>query len=408
MIAVERQKHLTPGSSTPAFLRYGGGMNINGLKFCVIGGGIGGLTAALALGQRGAQVTVLEQADALTEVGAGLQVSANGMVVLRALGVAGDVPKGGQRSSGTVLRDYRRGRVISHLPAPAAGATYYYHRADLLALLLEAAERIGVEIRLGARVTEFRKHPGEAEILLATGERLRAECAIAADGGRSVLRPLLNGPETPAFTHQIAWRATVPGTERTDAPRASLTMGPGRHVVSYPLRDQSLMNIVAIEERSDWREEGWRRQGNPDELRARFADFGGPVRDLLSRVDQVHLWALFLRPVAANWQNGRLALLGDAAHPTLPFMAQGACLALEDAWVLIRAFEDQSGVKQALATYEAARRTRARQVVAAANANARNFHLRGPMRLAAQAALTVIGPQLSRKYDWIYGYDATA
>ncbi len=382
-------------------------MKINGLKFCVVGGGIGGLAAALALRQRGAQVTVLEQAPALTEVGAGLQISANGMSVLRVLRVAGDQPEAAQLSYGTILCDYRKGRVISRIPAPAAGPTFYYHRADLLEVLRQASEDAGVDIRLGARVQTVHKHPSEAEIVLDDGERLRAECVIAADGGRSALRPILNGPEAPAFTHQIAWRATVPWEDRVERPQASLTMGPGRHVVTYPLRDQHLMNVVAIEERSDWQQEGWRVEGDPNELRARFADFGGPVRDILTKVEETHLWALFLRPVAERWQNGRLVLLGDAAHPTLPFMAQGACLALEDAWVLARSFDSQSGVRQALAAYEAARQRRAQHVVAAASANARNFHLRGPMRLAAQAVLAAIGPRLTRKFDWIYNYDPT-
>ncbi|NOD63050.1 MULTISPECIES: FAD-dependent monooxygenase [unclassified Ruegeria] len=383
-------------------------MNIHGLRFCVIGGGIGGLATALALQVRGAQVTVLEQAAELTEVGAGLQISANGMAVLRALGVAEGRPALGQKSFGTVLRDYRKGRVISRVPSPAAGSTYYYHRADLLDLLHKAALRAGVELCLGSRVTEVRKHPGEAEIVLEGGERLRAECAIAADGGRSAIRPILNGPETPAFTHQVAWRATIPWNRPEQMPRAALTMGPGRHVVTYPLRDQSQMNIVAIEERSDWHEEGWRLEGDPVDLRARFADFGGEVGDILAQVQNVNIWALFLRPVAEKWQNGRLALLGDAAHPTLPFMAQGACLALEDAWCLARAFEAQSGVAQAMAAYESARKARARKVVAAAGSNARNFHLRGPMRLAAQAALMALGPRLVQRYEWIYSYDPTA
>ncbi|MFY2824867.1 FAD-dependent monooxygenase [Ruegeria sp. MALMAid1280] len=383
-------------------------MNIDGRKFSVIGGGIGGLAAALALRQRGAQVTVLEQAPALTEVGAGLQISANGMAVLRALGVAGPEPEYGQLSHGTILRDYRKGRVVSKVPVPAAGPTYYYHRADLLDLLHRAARDAGVDIRLGARVTQVVKYPSEADVVLDGGERLRSECVIAADGGRSTIRPILNGTETPKFTHQVAWRATIPWSQRKEMPRASLTMGPGRHVVTYPLRDQCLMNVVAIEERSDWQEEGWRLQGDPDDMRARFADFGGPVRDILAEVTETNLWALFLRPVAQSWQSGRLALLGDAAHPTLPFMAQGACLALEDAWILARAFKDQSGVKQALAAYETQRRPRARQVVAAAGANARNFHLRGPMRLAAQMALMAVGAKLSQKYEWIYSYDATA
>ena len=383
-------------------------MNLDGQKINVIGGGIGGLASALALQQRGAQVTVLEQAPALSEVGAGLQISANGFAVLRALNVIADVPDDAQISHGTILRDYREGRVISRIPAPAAGPTYYYHRADLLDLLHRAASEAGVEIRLGAQVVQVHKHPSEAELVLDNGERLRCDCAIAADGGRSAIRPILNGAEAPQFTHQIAWRAVVPWSISELMPCASLTMGPGRHVVTYPLRDQQLMNVVAIEERSDWQEEGWRLRGDPDELRARFADFGGSVQDILSDVTETHLWALFLRPVAQNWQNGRLALLGDAAHPTLPFMAQGACLALEDAWVLAQSFKDQSGVSQALAAYEARRFSRTKRVVAAAGSNARNFHLRGPMRLAAQLALMAIGPRLSKRYEWIYDYDATA
>ncbi|MGI9367961.1 MAG: FAD-dependent monooxygenase [Ruegeria sp.] len=128
---------------------------------------------------------------------------------------------------------------------------------------------------------------------------------------------------------------------------------------------------------------------------------------MLDQVQDAHLWALFLRPVAQTWQNGRVALLGDAAHPTLPFMAQGACLALEDAWVLARSFRENSDVESALQAYQTARRPRAQKVVAAASANARNFHLRGPMRLAAQMALAIAGPRLGRRYEWIYSYDAT-
>lgn len=382
-------------------------MKINGLKFCVVGGGIGGLAAALALRQRGAQVTVLEQARALTEVGAGLQISANGMSVLRALNVVGKTPEAGVRSFGTVLRDYRAGRSVSEIPAPAAGPTYYYHRADLLGLLHKAAIREGVNLQLGKRVTQVHKYPSEAELVLEDGARLRVDCAISADGGRSEIRSSLNGPKAPEFTHQVAWRAMIPWARRDQKPCAVLTMGPGRHVVTYPLRDHTMMNIVAIEERSDWKEEGWRLHGDPVELRARFSDFGGLVGEILEQVHETNIWALFMRPVAERWQNGRIVLLGDAAHPTLPFMAQGACLALEDAWVLARCFDEQSGVANALEAYETRRRPRAQRVVAAAGANARNFHLSGPMRLAAQVALMAIGPRLSRKYDWIYNYDPT-
>ncbi|WP_170330835.1 FAD-dependent monooxygenase [Ruegeria arenilitoris] len=382
-------------------------MNIEGLKFCVIGAGIGGLAAAIALRQRGAEVLVLEQAPEIAEVGAGLQISANGMRVLRALGVVGDVPEAGQKSYGTVLRDYRGGRFISRIPAPAAGPTYYYHRADLIDLLLRAAVASGVNIRLDAKVEQIHDAPDDVGVVLGNGEEIGADCTIAADGGRSSIRPALNGEELLGFTHQVAWRATIPWDRNLTAPKAHLTMGPGRHVVTYPLRNQSLMNIVAIEERSDWQEEGWRLKGDPNDLRARFADFGGKVQEVLQEVQETHLWALFLRPVARKWQNGRIALLGDAAHPTLPFMAQGACLALEDAWILAKSF-DQDDVTSSLEAYETKRAPRARRVVDAASSNARNFHLRGPMRIAAQMALTALGPRMGRRYDWIYDYDPTA
>ena len=382
-------------------------MKIEGLNFIVIGGGIGGLAAALVLRQKGALVTLLEQAPDLTEVGAGLQISANGMAVLRALGVVGDAPEAGLKSHGTIIRDFRRGRFVSEIPMPSAGPTYYFHRADLIGLLAAAADRAGVDIRLGARVKSVRNHPAEVEITLENGECLSTKCAIAADGGRGTTRPILNGPEEPRFTHQVAWRATIPWGRLDKTPKAVLTMGPGRHVVTYPLRDHTQMNIVAVEERSDWQEEGWMRQGDPQDFQARFADFGGLVGEMLEQVQAPNLWALFLRPVASCWQNGRLALLGDAAHPTLPFMAQGACLALEDAWVLGRSFGEQSGVTSALMAYEAARRPRAQKVVAAAGANARNFHLKGPMRLAGQMALMALGPRLAKRYEWIYDYDPT-
>lgn len=381
-------------------------MNIAGLKFAIVGAGIGGLSAAIALRQRGADVVVLEQAPEIAEVGAGLQISANGMVVLRALGVVSQVPEAGQKSHGTVVRDYRNGRFISRIPSPSAGPTYYYHRADLIELLHRKAVAEGVELCLNSKVLQVQEDPDQVQVSLADAQPVLADCLIAADGGRSLIRPLLNGEEILGFTNQVAWRATIPWGRDLKTPKAHLTMGQGRHVVTYPLRDQSLLNIVAIEERTDWQDEGWRLKGDPNALRDRFADFGGKVREVLQQVDETYLWALFLRPVARKWQTDRIALLGDAAHPTLPFMAQGACLALEDAWVLAQSF-DQDSLADGLAAYERARSARARHVVDAASANARNFHLRGPMRVAAQMVLTAMGPRLGRRYDWIYDYDAT-
>lgn len=383
-------------------------MDLTDLNIAVIGAGIGGLAAALALRQAGAQVQVLEQAEAITEVGAGLQISANGMAVLRGLGVIdpqADHP--GFRSSGTILRDYRHGRRITEMPPPTAGPTFYFHRADLIELLRDAAQRAGVGIRLGQRVVSYGLKEDHARVETEAGECHLPDVVIAADGGRSALRSLVSGPELPVFTRQVAWRATVDGSAADMPDKAILTMAPGRHMVVYPLRGGELVNIAAFEERTDWRREGWRHQGDPDEFRERFANFGGIMPKLLAAVETVHLWALFLRPVASCWQDGRLALLGDAAHPTLPFMAQGACLALEDAWVLRQSLSHADDPASGLAQYEAARKDRARRVVAAAAANARNFHYGGPMRHLAQVGLSLFGARLARRYDWIYDFDVT-
>ncbi|MEO9780271.1 MAG: FAD-dependent monooxygenase [Sedimentitalea sp.] len=383
-------------------------MHLKELNVTVVGAGIGGLATALALRQAGARVRVLEQAAELTEIGAGLQISANGMVVLRALGVVPQQGGGpGLRAEGTLIRDFRTGRRVTTMPPPVAGPTYYFHRADLIDLLRSAAERAGVSLMLGQQVTAYDVRDGQALVETSDGSVHHADLVIAADGGRSLLRETLVGAEVPTFTGQVAWRATISGQQSDMAPRAVLTMGPGRHIVTYPVRGGTRTNIVAVEERTDWREEGWRHQGNPNDLRARFSGFGGEVAEQLAAVETVHLWALFLHPVARRWQDGQLALVGDAAHPTLPFMAQGACLALEDAWVLSQCLARASDTATGLSEYEATRKNRTQSVVAAASENARNFHFKSPMRQIAQLGLFVLGPRIARRYDWIYGHDVT-
>lgn len=373
-------------------------------EIVVVGAGIGGVAVATALAQSGRDVTVLEQAAALEEVGAGLQISANGMAVLRALGVADAVRAGAVRSEGTEIRDAARGRLVTRVPPPAAGPTWYLHRADLLDRLVERARSVGVVFDLGARVDDYAPEDTGCAVTLAGGETRRAGLVIAADGGQSRARQRVEEPSRPVFSRQVAWRALIPWTGAVPSAAAVLTMAPGRHVVSYPLRGGALMNLVAVEERADWTREGWRHEGDPAALRAAFAGFGGAVGDMLNAVDRAHLWALYLHPVATRWHRGGLVLLGDAAHPTLPFMAQGACLALEDAWVLARCLTGGGG----LDAYRAARAVRAQRVVAVAAGNARRFHLGGPARWAAQAALRLGGSRIAPRYDWIYGHDVTA
>ncbi len=301
------------------------------------------------------------------------------------------------RAEAVILRDFRRGAQVLRLDLDQPGGQGDYlfvHRARLIGVLEAGARGAGVTVRLKSRVL---------------GAALPGALTIGADGLHSGLRAALNGAADPLFTGQVAWRAVIPDTGA--AAEAQVFMGPRRHLVSYPLAG-GLRNIVAVEERAAWAEEGWHHRDDPETLRRAFARFGGPVPGWLAQVDEVHLWGLFRHPVAARWQDGTRVILGDAAHPTLPFLAQGANLALEDAWVLADCL-DRLPQAEALAAYEAARRPRTTRVIDAASANARNYHLSNPIvRGVAHAALRLgsrLAPdQAIRRFDWLYGHDVTA
>jgi len=376
----------------------------------ILGGGVAGLAVGLALRLSGAEVTVLEQSPAIREVGAGLQISPNGVHVLRALGLEpGDFAT---RTRAIELRD-ARGRLVTRLEPPAVPGFYLVHRADLVAALAERFRTSGGALRLACQATSVTLDAHGARLEIASGEMLQAPLLIGADGLHSTTRTALNGPAAPFFTGQVAWRAIIPGDD--GPPVAQVFMGPGRHLVTYPLRGGAVRNIVAIEERIGWAAEGWHHRDAPENLRAAFAGFGGPVPEWLSAVREPFLWGLFRHPVAVQWHDGqgKAAILGDAAHPTLPFMAQGANLALEDAWVLARSLaaapDDPAA---ALSRYQQCRVPRARAVIAAANGNARAYHLRTPLAPLAHAVLRLgdrLAPGLPfRRFAWVHDHDVTA
>lgn len=381
-----------------------------GLRALVAGGGVAGLAAALALRRQGARVAVLEQAGAIREVGAGLQISPNGVRVLRALGIAPESL--GDRAAAVRLHDHR-GRPVLRMALPAQPGHFLVHRADLIAGLEAAARAAGVEIRLSQPVAAAALGAGGLRLDLAGGGAETAPLVVGADGLHSQIRPVLNGAARPFFTGQTAWRALIPCEDGT--PEAQVFMGPGRHLVSYPLRGGRVRNIVAVLERRDWVAEGWAQSDDPANLRAAFAGFGGPVPGWLAQVRAVNLWGLFRHPVAAQWTDGqgRAAILGDAAHPTLPFLAQGANLALEDAFELAAHLAARPGERAAaLAAWQARRRPRAAAVIAAADRNAFAWHLRAPLAPLAHLALRV-GGRLApgaalNRFAWVHGYDATA
>lgn len=388
-------------------------MQLNGIKIVIVGAGIGGLAAALALKARGADVTVLEQAEAITEVGAGIQVSPNGAAVLTALGLQKEFEAASIRCRAVVLADYnRRGEVLRlDLMRHAHDLRFaFVHRADMIDLLADAVRQAGINIRLLQKVDSV--EPGSPPTLrMTSGARISADLIVGADGLHSPARKALNGSSNPFFTGQVAWRATVPNDIGL-ADEARVFMAPGRHLVCYPLRNGSLVNLVAVQERRDWAAESWSHSDDADNLRAAFSDFSDLPMSLLDRVVDPGLWGLFRHPVASCWHKGRVTILGDAAHPTLPFMAQGANMALEDAWVLAEELARAPGIEIALDAYQNRRRPRVERVVAAANGNAWKYHLRsGPVRAAAHMALRLGGMaapvRMVRQFDWIYRHDVT-
>ncbi len=370
------------------------------LNITIAGAGIGGLAAATALARGGHSVVVAERADEIGEVGAGLQISPNGMAVLRALGVGDALEAVSVKATAVRLFDGPSGREILTLDLERHGQGpewRFVHRARLVETLLAAAEAAGARIETGRLVEAL---PEGAAL---AGDDL----LIGADGLHSKVRARVDEASKPFFTRQVAWRAVIEG----DGPAvAEVHLGPGRHLVSYPLPG-GLRNIVAVEERSGWAEDGWSHTDHPGNLRGAFSEFSPRVRGWLEQVDECFLWGLFRHRVADRWWDRQQVLLGDAAHPTLPFLAQGANLALEDAWVLSDTLSTQ-GVPEALASYQAARRARVVRVVAAATANARNYHLKSaPVRFAAHSVLRLVGAvapaQPLRRFDWLYGHDVT-
>ncbi len=387
----------------------------------IAGGGIAGMAAALALARAGWRVTVCEEAPAPAEVGAGLQMSPNAARVLRWLGVLDVVAAQAFRPRSAELREGRSGaRIYRAALGEAAearwGAPYLHvHRADLLAALSGAARAAGAEIRGRARVEGYVLRPEGPALKLAGGETLSGDLVIGADGIRSALRAQLNGPEDPVFTGQVAWRGTIPADRLPEglvAPGVTVWAGPGRHLVSYYLRGGSLVNFVAVEERAQWTAEGWSAPGDPDQLRRIFAGWHDDVTGLLDRVGETFLWGLFGRPEQVRWVDGPVVLIGDAAHPMLPFMAQGAAMALEDVAVLMRELQAGGDLAEALLAHEERRWPRVARVQRKSLANGRLFHRRsGLARLGhwgLVSAVSRLAPNLAAgQLDWLYGHDAT-
>jgi salicylate hydroxylase len=387
----------------------------------VVGGGIGGLAAALALARAGVRVTAVEQAPQLGEVGAGIQLSPNATRVLFALGLERALAEIAFRPRAVEARTWRRGVALSRVELGDAvvgrfGAPYFHvHRADLIDVLARAvASEPLVALRLGAPCASCESGERGATVTLAGGVRLEADLVVGADGIRSAVRESLFGPERPRFTGNVAWRGLVPTSALAGAevrPVAALWMGPGAHFVHYYVRGGALVNFVGVVERGDWREESWSARGEKRDLLRDFSGWHPTVRAIvaLAPEDGCFRWALFDRDPLPRWSRGTATLLGDACHPTLPFMAQGACMAIEDAAALATCVSAAPAgeIPAALARYEALRRARTAGIQLGSRRNAGLYHMRRPASWLRNLRLRA-GRGLGGQSDALYGYDAFA
>ena len=382
----------------------------------IVGAGIGGVAAALLLSRAGHRVTVVERKPRPTELGAGLQISPNGARILQRLGLESEVQAVSSQPERVEFRDWSNGSVIvrSMLGASAEQKFHapYFHllRSDLLTLLVDAAAlEPRIDMLFGTVISEI--DVTAPSISVESGSRtLSADVLIGADGIHSQVRECLFGGDAPRFTGQVAWRLLVEGDhlpEHLTQPAANVWWGPKKHFVHDPVRGGTKINCVCVVEQADWAEESWTQPGAVASVQHDFENWHADVQTLIQGADSsaIFKWGLFDRPPLRTWGRQQVTLLGDACHPTLPFLAQGASMALEDAAVLAQCLEGQPNVSLGLRQYETLRQPRTAYVQRASRRNASIYHAAGLKAILRNRIAPYAG---NRLMDKIYGFNAFA
>ena len=388
------------------------------MKIAIVGGGIGGLTAALALSQNAHDITVFERSAGIREIGAGVQISPNASRLLHSLGLGAAYSEISVNPHRVVLRRWEDDSIIratdldesflSQHQVPLANVA----RNELVEILGDAvAARANVTMKFSTHVVSVEPGDASSEVIFVDGSSQSFDIVIGADGIHSVVRPCVGGVDKPRFSGSAAYRALVPRSAVEDLPiDVTNRMGPDRHVVSYFIgRNRSHLNLVCISPEDSWETESWTEQGTKDDLYSRFEGWSPEFLSLLGRVEEpIFRWALYDREPLEQWGIGTTTLLGDACHPMLPFMAQGSCQAIEDAIVLARCLSDANtkDVASALRRYEDARQGRTAQVQTSSVMNRDLFHLVDGQEQKDRDMILSISPPGMSILDWVYEYDA--
>lgn len=384
----------------------------------IAGGGIGGMCAAAALMQRGFEVDIFEQADELREIGAGIQISPNGNRALDSIGAFELLRQLSCKAESKEVRLWNSGKVWKLFDlGPVALERYKYpyltvYRPDLLKSVTDAVMRLNPKaLHLNSKTASYVERDGKILLTLENGKTISGDALIGCDGVNSMVRRCAVNDSPPEFPGMMIWRGVIPLKalpERMQVSMAVNYIGPNGHVVHYPLRDGEIMNLAATVEKAEWDEKGWMAEGTKQQCHEDYAGWHNDVHILIDAAPKLIKWAYLLRKPLSRYTYGRATLLGDACHPTLPFLAQGAVMALEDGIVLARCFEKYADAPAALMAYERARLERDNKMVQGSNDMVSRFHnpdYRDPVKAEAFINREWSGEAVEARYDWLFTYN---
>lgn len=374
------------------------------------------MTAALCLERAGHDVCVFEQRAEGNQTGAGIQLSPNAVRIYRKLDLEQALLRHACQSKQAIIADYRTGKTLLTVALNNQDVGYLHiDRRRLLEVLSEAAVKRGIDTRYASPVTQFKTAGASVRLKFANNRTHHADLVIGADGIHSSVRRYLFGNQQPQFTGMVAWRGLIDASSVSSdciarlESNASIWVGPGLHVVAYPLDSGRTINFVGVSKQREWSKDSWVSESSPDELRAKFSAAAQPVSELVNACTECYQWGLFARPPLQRWWRGRTVLLGDACHPMLPFMAQGAAMAIEDADALAQTLAEHESLAIALGEYQLRRHNRTARVARMSRRAGSVYHMSGVLRVARNAGFGIVRAMprvVTQSFDQLYAHNS--